>query len=106
RTAKFPPVGSRREPAGAPPVVEHSNRDAGAGLCRKRLAKPLTGCIVVDDVTLEVNRAPRRRERAEPRGIILGRVPQHAHTIALSQRRVAGAPERLIEKTCRRLGPL
>jgi hypothetical protein len=84
----------RRRPRDiAHPVVKHANRDALPRLGGQRVRETLADLVGVDDVILEMDPALRRRDGVKPGRVILGRVAQQTHGVALDQRAAGHARE-------------
>ena len=63
----------------------------GPGPGDQGVGKPLARGVVVEDVDLEVDEALGRGDGVEPRRVVLRRVLQQPHGVALDQRRAGGA---------------
>ena len=72
------PEAARRFAKAAHPVVEEPDRHAVGGLAHQRVGEQPSLIVFVDDVHLEVDRAPGTVDGLEPGRIVLVRVPQDA----------------------------
>ena len=88
---------------GAEPVVDDPDRDPLPRLLQERGGEALPRVVVVDDVVLEVDGAPRLSDRGQPRGVVLRGVAQEAHGVPAHQGRSRGPREDLVAEPADRL---
>src|SRR6185503_16635471 len=75
----------------AEPVVHHAHGNAFGGLRDQRLREAPADLVRMDDVALEVHAMPRGLDGLEPGRVVLARVAQQAHGVAVHERRAGGA---------------
>ena len=87
-------------PHGAEPVVDDPHLDSGPRPGHEQKGKLPPDLVLVDDVALEMNRAPGGADGFQPGGVILTSIPEQPHIVAPDERRPRRAREDLFDQ-CR-----
>jgi hypothetical protein len=88
------------------PVVQDAHPDARPRALEQRLRETLAGRVAADDVVLQAHALAGRADRLEPRRVVLRRVAQQAHAVALDQVRARSPGERLIRQRADGVGAM
>src|SRR5690606_21831419 len=84
RLAQRPPERCRRLADPTEPVVDEADDYTVARLRDQRIGKLAAAAVLTQDVALEVDVAACGADRIQPRRIVLGRVVEHTHGVALA----------------------